>query len=158
MTQVLVDAAVLVIALVVGAVLRRRTVVDAPTQPVFSAPAQIDRADFVDADAPWLVAVFSSATCDACYDVVRKAKVLACAEVDVVEVEYSTSTALHRKYHVEAVPIVVVADQAGVVRANFIGPMSATDLWAAVAEARHPARARARPRPQPISSERLKMR
>ncbi len=138
MTQVVIAGGVLIVALAVGAVLRRRAVIDAPTQPVFSAPAQIDRADFADARAPWLVAVFSSATCGACSDVVRKAKVLACAEVDVAEVEYSTSAALHRKYHVEAVPIVVVADQAGVVRANFVGPISATDLWAAVAEARHP--------------------
>ncbi len=45
---------------------------------------------------------------------------------------------LHRKYHIDAVPIVVVADRLGVVRASFVGPMSATDLWAAVAEARHP--------------------
>jgi hypothetical protein len=105
---------------------------------VFSAPAQIDRSDFADADAPWLVAVFSSGSCDACGDVVRKAKVLACADVDVVEVEYSTSVALHRKYHVDAVPIAVVADRAGVVKASFIGPMSATDLWAAVAEVRYP--------------------
>ena len=138
MTQLLIAAVVLVVALVVGAVLRRRSVVDAPTQPVFSAPAQIDRADFADASAPWLVAVFSSASCGACADVVRKAKVLACAEVAVDDVEYTTSAVLHRKYHVEAVPIVVVADQAGVVRANFVGPISATDLWAAVAEARHP--------------------
>jgi len=136
--QVLIAAAVLVVALAVGAVLRRRRIVDAPTQPVFSAPAQVDRADFVDAGKPWLVAVFSSASCDACGDVARKAKVLECAEVAVVEVEYSASGALHGKYHVDAVPITVVADQAGVVRASFVGPMSATDLWAAVAEARHP--------------------
>ncbi|HEX3089681.1 MAG TPA: hypothetical protein VHQ23_13590 [Ilumatobacteraceae bacterium] len=138
MTQVLIAVAVVVVALVVGALLRRRRVVDAPTQPVFSAPAQIDRADFADADAPWLVAVFSSGSCDACGDVVRKANVLACADVAVVEVEYSASVALHRKYHVDAVPIAVVADQAGVVKASFIGPMSATDLWAAVAEVRYP--------------------
>ena len=128
----------MIVALAVGAVLRRRSIVDAPTQPVFSAPAQIDRADFVDVSAPWLVAVFSSASCGACADVVRKAKVLACDEVAVIDVEYSTSPLLHRKYHVDAVPIVVVVDHAGVVRANFVGPISATDLWAAVAEARHP--------------------
>ena len=136
--QAVIAIGVLIVALTVGGVLRRRRIVDAPTQPVFSAPAQIDRADFADARAPWLVAVFSSASCDACGDVVRKAKVLSCAEVDVVEVDYSASQLLHRKYHVDAVPIAVVADQAGVVRASFIGPMSATDLWAAVAEARHP--------------------
>ena len=138
MVQVLIAVAVLAIALTVGAVLRKRRVVDAPTQPMFSAPAQIDRADFADAGAPWLVAVFSSASCNACADVVRKARVLTCADVAVVDVEYPSATALHRKYHVDAVPIAIVADRAGVVRASFVGPMSATDLWAAVAEARHP--------------------
>jgi hypothetical protein len=136
--QILVAVGVLVVALVVGAVLRRRHGVDAPTQPVFSAPAQVDRSDFADAATPWLVAVFSSASCAACADVVRKAEVLVCSEVAVVDVEYSRSAALHRKYHVDAVPIAVVADSAGVVRASFVGPISATDLWAAVAEARHP--------------------
>jgi hypothetical protein len=136
MNQVLIAIVVLAAALTVGAVLRRRRVVDAPTQPVFSAPAQLDRADFGDVDVPWLVAVFSSASCATCADVIAKAKVLASADVAVVDVEYPTAAVLHRKYHIDAVPIVVVADHAGVVKASFIGPMSATDLWAAVAESR----------------------
>ncbi|MEP7201972.1 MAG: hypothetical protein ABI894_05145 [Ilumatobacteraceae bacterium] len=138
MTQVIIAVGVLVGALGVGAVLRGRRGVDAPTQPTFAAPAQIDRSDFAGVNAPWLVAVFSSSTCTTCADVVRKAHVLTCSEVAVVDVEYSVAAALHRKYHVDAVPIAVVADRTGVVRASFVGPMSATDLWAAVAEARHP--------------------
>ncbi len=138
MAQVVIATAVLAVALTVAAVLRRRRGVDAPTQPVYTAPSQIDRADFAAADSPWLVAVFSSASCMTCADVVRKANVLACTEVAVVDVEYSSAAALHRKYHVDAVPIAIVADHAGVVRASFVGPMSATDLWAAVAEVRHP--------------------
>jgi hypothetical protein len=135
--QVVIAAAVVVVALVVGAVLRRRQSVDAPTQPVYAAPAQLDRADFI-TDTPWLVAVFSSATCSTCADVVSKSQVLACTEVGVVDVEYPSRTDLHRKYHIDAVPIVVVADRIGVVRASFVGPVTATDLWAAVAEARDP--------------------
>jgi hypothetical protein len=136
--QILIAVAVFVVALAVGAVLRHRRTVDAPTQPMFAAPTQIDRADFADVSTPWLVAVFSSATCTTCADVVAKAKVLSCAEVGVIDVEYSAAAPLHRKYHVDAVPIAVIADQAGVVRASFVGPMTATDLWAAVAEVRHP--------------------
>jgi len=136
--QFVIAAVVLAAALITGAVLRRLRTVDAPTQPVFSAPAQVDRHDFTSGEAPWLVAVFSSASCATCADVVAKAKVLACSEVAVVDVEYPTATALHRKYHIDAVPIVVVADHLGVVKASFVGPMSATDLWAAVAEARQP--------------------
>ena len=136
MGQVIVAAAVLVVALAVGAVLRRQRSPDAPTQPEFSVPSQIDRADFATGGAEWLVAVFSSATCTTCRDLVDKAMVLACAEVAVVDVEYSANTALHRKYHIDAVPILLLADRQGVVKANFVGPVTATDLWAAVARAR----------------------
>src|SRR3954451_4430512 len=138
MTQALIAVGVLVIALAVGAVLRRKRAVDAPTQPTFATPRQIDRADFDDPETPWLVAVFSSATCMTCADVVAKAMVLRCSQVGVVDVEYSAAPALHRKYNVDAVPIAVIADCDGVVRASFVGPMSATDLWAAVAEVRDP--------------------
>ena len=55
----------------------------------------------------------------------------------MVEVEAGARPELHRRYRIEAVPITVVADRAGVVRASFIGPASATDLWAAVADARN---------------------
>jgi hypothetical protein len=34
--------------------------------------------------------------------------------------------------------VVLVADAAGVVRASFVGPPSAADLWAAVAALREP--------------------
>jgi hypothetical protein len=136
MGQVIVAAVVLVVALGVGTVLRRRRTTDAPTQPEFSAPSQIDRADFATGDAPWVVAVFSSASCNTCQDIVEKAKVLACDEVAVVDVEYSANAALHRKYHIDAVPILLLADRQGVVKANFVGPVTATDLWAAVARAR----------------------
>ncbi len=137
MQQILTALAVVAVAVVVGLVLRRRQVVQAPTQPTVVVPAQLDRADFA-APTPWLVAVFSSATCNSCADVVRKAKVLASPEVTVIDVEYSASEALHRKYDIQAVPIVAIVDPDGVVHAGFAGPVTATDLWAAVAEARHP--------------------
>jgi hypothetical protein len=136
-TQAVIAAVVVVVALGIGGLLRRRQAVDAPTQPAYAAPVQLDRADFT-SDSPWLVAVFSSATCSTCADVVSKSQVLACTEVEVVAVEYPNRADLHRKYHIDAVPIVVVADRAGVVRASFVGPVTATDLWAAVAEARDP--------------------
>lgn len=137
MQQILTALAVVAVAVVVGLVLRRRQVVQAPTQPTVVVPAQLDRADFA-APTPWLVAVFSSATCNSCADVVRKAKVLASPEVTVIDVEYSASKALHEKYDIQAVPIVAIVDPDGVVQAGFAGPVTATDLWAAVAEARHP--------------------
>lgn len=137
LSRLLIAAAVVLAAMIIAAVLRRRAP-DAPTQPRFSAPVQLDRQDFPRPEAPWLVAVFSSATCQTCADVVRKAVVLASEEVEVVDVEFSASRDLHRRYGIEAVPILVIADADGVVRRSFIGAVSATDLWAAVAACRDP--------------------
>jgi thioredoxin-like negative regulator of GroEL len=70
--------------------------------------------------------------------VVAKAQALATSQVAVVNVEYPEHKDLHDRYGIDAVPTVVVADADGVVRGSFIGPVSATDLWAGVAEIRQP--------------------
>jgi hypothetical protein len=126
---------VVVVAVVVAVVLERRRP-EAPTQGDWAVPAQLDRADFVRPDAPWLVAVFTSATCDSCAQAVERSKVLASDAVAVEEVEVKARPDLHRRYHIDAVPIIVVADTEGVVRTSFTGPPSAIDLWAAVASVR----------------------
>jgi len=138
MERLFVALVIVVVVAVVAIVARRRRVPDAPTQRRFVAPEQLDRNDFPQPDAPWLVAVFSSATCDVCAQVVAKAQVLDCSDVAVVDVEYGADQALHERYSIDAVPTLVVANGEGVVMASFIGPMTATDLWAAVAEAREP--------------------
>ncbi len=138
MTQVAITVAVFVIAVVVAVLLRRRSRPDTPTQVTWMAPRQLDRADFARPDAEWLVAVFSSSTCASCAGMVEKANVLASTSVAVEELEARARPDLHRRYGIEAVPITVVADSAGVVRAAFVGPATATDLWAAVAELRQP--------------------
>jgi len=138
MERLVVALVIVAVVGVIAVVARRRRVVDAPTQRRFEAPTQLDRADIAGADAPWLVAVFSSATCDVCRGVVDKATVLASDEVAVVEVEYSAQRSLHERYAIDAVPTTVIADAQGVAVATFLGPMTATDLWAAVAEARDP--------------------
>jgi len=138
MPQLIIALVVVVASVGAGLVLRRRQAVAPPTQPSMSVPAQLDRADFAAADAPWAVVVFSSATCHTCADVVRKAMVLATRHVSVVEVEYGANQALHKKYDIQAVPMVAVVDAEGVVHRGFAGPVSATDLWSAVAEARDP--------------------
>jgi hypothetical protein len=137
--RVVIAAVIVVAAAVIAVVLRRRTVeTDAPTQGSHSVPAQLDRGDFARPDAPWLVAVFSSASCQACANVRAKAEVLRSTEVAVDDVEYSERKGLHTKYGIDGVPCLVVADSMGVVRASFLGPVSATDLWAAVADVRDP--------------------
>ncbi len=136
--RLLIAGAIVVVVGVVAMMVRSRRVPDAPTQRRFAVPQQLDRADFARPDAAWLVAVFSSSTCDVCRSVVDKATVLESREVAVVDVEYTAARHLHERYSIEAVPTVVIVDRHGVNRAGFIGPMSATDLWAAVAEAREP--------------------
>jgi len=137
MVRVLTVAGAMVVALVVSWFLRRRQI-DAPTQGGFELPVQLDRNDFASPEAPWLVVVFTSATCSACNDVATKADVLSSHDVVVVRVDFTTDPQMHARYKIEAVPTLVVADAAGVVKAGFLGPVKAQDLWAAVAECREP--------------------
>lgn len=138
MDRLLVAFVIVVVVAGLAAIVRSRRRADAPTQRRFRVPDQLDRGDFPRPDAPWLVAVFSSATCRVCAGVVDKAKVLESEEVAVAEIEFDTNRRLHARYAVDAVPTVVIADAAGVTRASFQGPVTATDLWAAVAEVRDP--------------------
>jgi hypothetical protein len=135
--RVVVAVALAAAILVVAALLRGRRRAP-PTQVGWEAPTQLDRRDFEEPDAPWLVAVFTSATCASCEEALAKAAPLAGREVAVQEVEAKTRSDLHRRYRIDAVPMIVIADGEGVVRASFVGPPSAADLWAAVAEAREP--------------------
>lgn len=137
MVQVAIALAVVAVAATVALVVRRRMRPEAPTQPrAFGAPSQLDRADFTAPATPWLVVVFTSATCDACALVSAKAQALASPEVAVQLVAYPEERTLHDRYRIEAVPTLVLADRAGVVRYHHLGPITATDLWADVAKAR----------------------
>lgn len=135
MTRVLIAAAIVVVAVAVALVVKRRRP-DPPTQAAGVVPAQVDRADFARPEAPWLVAVFTSATCHTCADVAAKAAVLASDEVAVAEVPYDEAREVHRRYRIDAVPTLLLADAHGVVRASALGPVAAQDLWSMVADAR----------------------
>jgi hypothetical protein len=127
-------AVIFVAGLAALLVQRRRP--DPPAQAGWAVPAQLDRNDFNEPATPWLVVVFTSATCDSCADTWEKARQLASREVAVQEVEAVAHRDLHRRYGIEAVPMIVVADADGVVRWSFLGPPGAAELWAAVAEVR----------------------
>jgi hypothetical protein len=137
MSQVVLVVIAMAVAVGVAAVLRRRGG-DAPTQGGYEAPTQLDRADFASPSAPWLVALFSSSTCNACADVASKAAILASSDVAVANIDYITHKDLHERYKIEAVPTLVIADADGVVQRAFLGPVKAQDLWAAVANCREP--------------------
>jgi hypothetical protein len=136
--RALIALALAVVAVAVAAVIQRRQRADAPVRTGYAMPAQLDRADFDRPEAPWLVAVFTSGTCATCAGVWDKARHLASDAVAVQEVEYGADRALHDRYGIEAVPAALVVDAEGVVQRTFLGPVTATDLWAAVAEAREP--------------------
>lgn len=135
--QLIFVVAAMAVALSIALVLKRRKS-DAPTQAGFEIPIQIDRNDFEDPHSPWLVVVFTSATCHTCTDVVTKAEVLSSSEVAVQRIDYTVNPALHKRYRIDAVPLLVIADVDGVVQKGFIGPLKAQDLWAAMAECRDP--------------------
>ena len=97
-------------------------------------PAQLQRGDFPRPDAPWLVVVFSSHTCDGCVSMAQKVAPLESDDVATCEVEYSTDRPLHERYGIDAVPLVVMADAEGVVRRSFLGVVGATEIWDAMAE------------------------
>ena len=135
MIRFVIVGVVVVVALLANLWQRKRQV-DAPTQGASEVPSQIDRSDFVRPDASWIVLAFTSATCQTCSDIERKVRVLETSSVAIQILEYTAERELHKRYKIDAVPAVLMADASGVVRANFLGPVSATDLWAALARAR----------------------
>jgi hypothetical protein len=135
--RLLLVVALVAVAVVVAWVIQRRRP-DPPTQQRWTVPSQLDRDDFEHPGAEWLVVVFSSASCTSCADVVAKAESMASDSVAVQDAEVAERADLHERYGIDAVPTVVVADAEGVVRASFIGPVTAADLWATVADLREP--------------------
>lgn len=139
MERLLLLVALAAVAGVVAAVVRRRLGTDAPTRPAWVVPDHVDRADLVRPTAPWMVAVFTSTTCLACRATWEKARQLESDDVAVQDIDAVAGKALHERYGVDAVPLLVVIGPDGAVRASFLGEPSAADLWAAVAEVREAA-------------------
>ncbi|MDE0066899.1 MAG: hypothetical protein OXN44_08490 [Acidimicrobiaceae bacterium] len=110
----------------------------APAGNTRTIPRQLNRRDFDGATRPWLVAVFTASTCDTCAGVMERAKHLASGQVSVQELEHRSEAALHERYGVDSVPMVLIADETGAVQRAFLGPVTATDLWASLAELREP--------------------
>ncbi len=126
------------VAAVVAAVISRRQTPAAPADTGYHVPPQLHRPDFDRPDADWLVVVFTSATCNTCAGMWDKARHLESDAVAVQDVEVGARKDLHDRYGIDGVPTTVVADAEGVVRSSFLGPATATDLWAALAELREP--------------------
>lgn len=135
MTRVVIALVLVVGAIVIALIVERRRPAP-PTQPTWAVPSQLDRDDFDRADAPWLVVVFTSATCSTCKDVLVKVRPLETKDVAVQEVEAVERKDLHDRYKIDAVPMLLVADAEGVVRGSLVGPASAEEIWLAVGSVR----------------------
>src|SRR5580765_5501899 len=122
MERVFIAAGLAVAVAVLAWVVQRRRP-EAPSQRRWAVPDQLDRADFERPGAPFLIAVFTSATCNSCAQTLENAREVASADVVAQEVEVAAHGGLHRRYNIEAVPTLVVADREGVVRASFVGPI-----------------------------------
>jgi hypothetical protein len=134
--RLLVLLALAAVAGVVAWLVRSRLGTDAPTRPAWVVPDHVDRADLARPATPWMVAVFSSSTCLACRATWEKARQLESDEVAVQDLDSVADAALHERYGVDAVPLLLVLGPDGTVHKSFLGEPSAADLWAAVAEAR----------------------
>ena len=134
-SRLVVALVVILVAVVVARWLERRRPAP-PIRDAYPVPAQLDRLDFPRPDAPWLFVLFSSRTCDSCGPMVSRVCSLESETVATVQVEARTDKALHDRYRIEGVPMVVLADAEGVVRAGFVGSVEAWELEEALTKAR----------------------
>ncbi len=139
-SRIIVAAALIAVATVIAWRLDRRpghaAAVPIPVRDRAHVPAQLDRDDFPHPEAAWLLVLFSSPACGGCAEMSTKVAVLETEDVAVCEVDYATRRELQEKYLVDAVPLVLVADSEGVVRAHTFGNVPASDVRATVSRAR----------------------
>jgi Thioredoxin. len=131
-SRLLIALILVLVAVAVARALERRRRPDPPARGTYPIPAQLDRSDFPRPEAPVLMVLFSSAACDGCGSMAAKVAALESDDVATCEVEYGARADLHRRYGVEGVPMVVVADAEGVVTAGFVGSVPSSDLEAAL--------------------------
>lgn len=131
-SRLVIAVILVVVAVAVARGLERRRRPDPPARGVYPVPAQLDRDDFPRPEAPVLIVLFSSAACDGCGPMAAKVAALESESVATCEVEFGARGDLHRRYAIEGVPMVVVADAEGVVTAGFVGSVPASDLEAAL--------------------------
>ncbi len=140
MERLLIALVILAVALVVAWFAQRRRP-DAPTQasPIRSLPQQLDRGDFVSPGQNYLVAVFTSDTCDACASVLEAVETLAAPDVAIQNISWQSDKELHDRYAIDTVPATVIAGPDGAVGAGFLGQMPAAELAESMAAFRNSA-------------------
>ena len=94
------------------------------TNSGWSVPGHIDRNDFEFSDANWLAVIFSSDTCETCKPAVAESMKLSTLGIAVQEIPVETKKHLHQKYDIDAVPMLLLADEFGVVKSSHLGPVN----------------------------------
>jgi len=119
---------VLSLVAVAIALLMQRRRPDPPSAPSYRAPTQLDRNDFNRPDAPALVVVFASETCDSCPGVWSAVNQLPPERIITQQVTVQADPGLHRRYRIDGVPTTVIANHDGVVVDAFFGPVQLEDI------------------------------
>lgn len=94
---------------------------DSPSVPKSILPYQLDRSDFNNPSIDWIFVLFTSDTCDACDLVLSEVSKISLPNVVVQNINYATNKSLHVRYEIDAVPILLLADQQGIVQWSFAG-------------------------------------
>jgi hypothetical protein len=135
--RVVIGIALVAVAVAAALVVeRRRRRANTPVRDSYPVPRQLHRADFDRPEVPWLVALFSSSTCDSCAVVRDRVRGLVQDGVVVCDLEFPAARELHERYAISGVPMVLIADAEGVVRESFVGSVTSSDLAAALDRAR----------------------
>ena len=126
------------LAVAVAVALQRRRP-DPPSAPSYRAPQQLDRDDFAGRDRPWLLVLFGSVTCDTCPKawavverIVAELAPTALTALTIERVDVENDPDRHARYRVDGVPTTLLADDQGVVRRAWFGPIDAAELTAAL--------------------------
>ena len=101
--------------------LANRRMPDSPSVPKSILPYQLDRSDFNNPSIDWIFVLFTSDTCDACDLVLSEVSKISLPNVVVQNINYATNKSLHVRYEIDAVPILLLADQQGIVQWSFAG-------------------------------------
>ncbi|MDH3296297.1 MAG: thioredoxin domain-containing protein [Acidimicrobiia bacterium] len=123
---------VLSLVAVAVALLMQRRRPDPPSAPSYRAPSQLDRDDFDRPDAPALVVVFASDTCQTCPEVWEAVRQLPSERIAVQKISFQASPDLHKRYRIDGVPTTVIANDEGVVVDAFFGPVRLDDIVASL--------------------------
>ena len=94
----------------------------------YSVPGHLSREDFGFLKEPWLVVIFSSASCETCKPVVTESMKLTSLGIAIQEITAETNRDLHEKYDIDAVPMLLLVDKFGVVRSSHLGPDNFDDV------------------------------